>query len=128
MYIETPDDSFLAITDKLEIPEYARPFCDNWGNIKTAERKVIEESHGADFVNVYIFQLETGFYFGYQLKIKTIVLQKEANIKDAPAETEQEARLAARKELFSIISKQSKKLLEVFLHFDRICYNQPELF
>ncbi len=90
--------------------------------------EIFEESHGADFVNVHIFQLESGFYFGYQLKIKTLILQKNANIKDVPAETEQAARSAVRKELFSIISKQSKKLLETFLSFDRICYNQPELF
>jgi hypothetical protein len=128
MVVETPVDNPPPITEKPEIPEHARPFCDSWGNIKTAEKKVIEESHGADFVNVYIFHLETGFYFGYQLKIKTLIMQKQANIKDTPAKTEHEARIAAREELFSIIEKQSKKILEAFLFFDRICYNQGELF
>ncbi len=33
MYIETPIEDLPPISDKLEIPEYAKPFCDNWGNI-----------------------------------------------------------------------------------------------
>jgi hypothetical protein len=126
MIIETPVENTASIIRTIEIPEYARSYCDLWGNIKKNPVKTIEESHGADFIRINIFQADPGFFYGYQFKIKKLILQKEANITDIPFESEEKARRGARNELLSIITE--KKLLQTFINFDKICYNQPELF
>jgi hypothetical protein len=126
--IETLIENPPPVVDAVIIPEYARPYCDKWGNIKTDPLTIIEESRGTDFVKIYFFKIESSFFYSYQLKIKTVILQKVANINDVPEETEKKARRAARDELTEIMKKQSKNLLKIFLNFDRIYYNQPELF
>ena len=127
--IETPVESPPPITNTINLPEYARGYCDLWGNIKKAPVKSIEQSDGPDFVKVYIFQADPGYYFGIQIKLNKLVYQKEANIyHDPPQESEDKARWAARDFIATIISKYSKKLMKTFLTFDKICYNQPELF
>jgi hypothetical protein len=77
-------------------------------------------------IKVLIYIVNDNFYYGYQLKINKIILQKQANIKDRPEETENNARLAARNELLNIVTE--KRLNDIFILFDKICYNQKELF
>jgi hypothetical protein len=126
MIIETPVENPPPVIGTVEIPEYARPYCDLWGNIKKEPVKTIEESHGADFIKINIFRADPGFFYGYQFKIKKLILQKEANITDIPFDTEEKARRGIRDELLSIVTE--KKLLDTFAALDLICYNQPELF
>jgi hypothetical protein len=126
MIVETPVENSPPVIETIEIPEYARPFCDSWGNIKKEPVKTIEQTQGRDFIKINIFRADPGFFYGYQFKIKKLILQKEANINDVPFETEEKARRAARNELLSLVSE--KKLLQTFISFDKVCYNQPELF
>jgi hypothetical protein len=126
MIVETPVENAPAVTGAIKIPEYARPYCDSWGNIKKKPVKTIEQNKGGDFIKIYIFQAGPCFFYEYQFKIKKLILQKNANINDVPFETEEKARIAARNELLSLVSE--KKRQETFSSFDLICYNQPELF
>jgi hypothetical protein len=124
--IETPAENAPPVIGAVNIPEYARPYCDIWGNIQKEPVKVLEETHDPNFVKVFIFCTEQGFFYGYQLKFDKLVLQKKANINDVPLQSEKEALNTARSEL--IAATTEKKLLKVFITFDTICYNQPELF
>ena len=128
--LETPVENPppLAV-DAVELPEYARSYCDKWGNIKKTPEKIIEQNKAGDFIKVYIYKTDAGFYYGFQIKLRKLIYQKEANIiRDTPQETIDTAKMAARKEMVSIVNSYSKKLTEAFLTFDKICYNQPELF
>jgi len=128
--IETPVENPppLAI-DAVELPEYARAYCDKWGNMRKTALKTVEQSKGGDFVKISIYDAPTGFYYAFQAKLRRLVYQKEANIiKDAPEKTAEAALFAARRELVSLVNNYSKKLVELYLTFDKICYNQPELF
>jgi hypothetical protein len=115
-----------AVIETVTIPEAARPFCDAWGNFLKEPLKTIEENHDGNFINVFIYEHEKLFYFGYQLKLGKIIRQKKAAIFDRPLETIDTARRAAQDELKSFVSE--RKLKKVFIYFDKICYNQPELF
>jgi hypothetical protein len=126
MSLETPIENATPVIETAEIPEYARSFCDSGGNIKKEPLKILEESHGPDFIKIFVYHTETGFFFGYQLKLKKLILQKQANIKDTPMEGEMAAIKAARKELTALASEN--RLIKTFIMFDTICYNQPELF
>jgi hypothetical protein len=76
------------VIDAIAIPEHAWPWCDKWGNIKKPPEKTIEQCHGADFIKLHIYKTETGF-FCFQLKIKKLIAQQEANIiNQTPFETE----------------------------------------
>ena len=126
--IEIPVENPPLVIGAVDVPEYARSYCDTWGNIKKTPVKAIEQVHGPDFIRIYIYQADPGFYFGFQLKLKKLILQKKANIKDEPYKTEDEARQAARRSMITFVSMYSKKLVDEYLAFDKICYNQPELF
>ncbi|MCL2138209.1 MAG: hypothetical protein FWH41_01605 [Treponema sp.] len=131
MIIETPHENIELtepVVKPVEIPEKMRPFSDKWGNIITKPIDVISENHGPHFIQVSLYAVNNLYFYGYQLKIKKLVFQKRAKVTDRPEETERDARRAAQNELFEIVNKQSKKALDVFLIFDKICYNQPELF
>jgi hypothetical protein len=131
MIIETPGGNSNIINlaiGKVEIPEPMQPYCDTWGNLKIDPVDILEETHSFNFIKVFIYKVDENFYFGYQLRLNRLVMQKQANVLDRPEKTKNAARQVARKELHSIVSKHSKKTLEAFLIFDTICYNQPELF
>jgi hypothetical protein len=127
MVIETPVDFENApiVFNAVSIPESARQFCDIWGNFINPI-KTIEQNHTNNFIKVFIYGFESRFYFGYQLKIKKVIREKRANIADVPIDTEEKARKAARDELTTIVREE--KLQKVFITFDKMCYNQPELF
>jgi len=127
--LETPVENPPPVLETVELPEYARAYCDKWGNIKKTPEKVIEQNKAADFVKIFIYNADPGFYFGFQLKIRKLIYQREANIlKDTAQDTAEAATYAARRELVALVNSYSKKMIEAFLTFDKICYNQPELF
>jgi hypothetical protein len=127
MVVETPAeiDNAPLVFNAVSIPESARQLCDIWGNFINP-LKTIEQNHGNDFIKIFIYGFEGRFYFGYQLKLKRVIREKRANISDVPIDTEEKARKAARDELTSLATET--KLQKVFTTFDKICYNQPELF
>jgi len=127
--LETPVENPPPLIDAVELPEYARAFCDKWGNMRKIPLKTVEQSKAGDFVKICVYDAPMGFYYAIQAKLRRLVWQKEANvIKDAPEKTPEAALFAARRELVSVVNKYSKKLVELYLTFDKICYNQPELF
>jgi len=127
-YVEIPVENPPPVIEKADIPEFARPFCDKWGNIKKTPEKMIEENHGMDFIKIFIYKAGPGFYFSFQLKLRKLIFQKEANIKDNSHDSIEAARRAARDAIVSVVQNYSKNLIETFITFDKICYNQPELF
>jgi len=126
--IETPAKNLPTIAYSGPTAAFARDYVDIWGNIKKAPIKTLEQAHGGDFIKVYVYAAEPGFFYGFQVKLRKLIYQKQANIKDAPEKTIDSALFAARRELVSIVNNYSKKLVELFLTFDKIVYNQPELF
>ena len=126
MIVEIPIEHPARVIPSLNIPESARAYCDIWGNIKKEPIEVIEENHGPNFIRVLIFAVNDRFFYGYQLKLSKIILQKQANINDKPEETKNNAKLAARDELINVAKE--KNINDIFIMFDKICYNQPELF
>jgi hypothetical protein len=127
--LESPVENPPPVIDAVELPEYARAYCDKWGNMRKTPLKTIEQCKAGDFVKIFIYDAPMGFYYAFQAKLRRLVYQKEANIiKDAPEKTPEAALFAARRELVSIVNNYSKKLIKLFLTFDKICYNQPELF
>jgi hypothetical protein len=124
---ETPVEieNAAPIFNPVSIPEAARPLCDTWGNFKNP-LKAIEENHGLNFIKIFIYGYDTRFYYGYQLKLDKMIREKKANITERGENTEERARKAARNELINLTTET--KLRKMFICFDRICYNQPELF
>jgi hypothetical protein len=103
--------------------------CDTWGNIKAAPERIIEETHGKNFIKILIFEVDGAFYFGYQFRISRLIRGKTANINGQSYETPGSAITAARKELKGIIFKtKSRGLKMLFANFVKLYYNQPELF
>jgi len=126
--VETPAENLPTIAYSGPTAAFARDYVDLWGNFNITPIKAIEQAHGPDFIKVFIYEAEPGFYYGFQIKLRKLIYQKQANINDAPEKTIDAALVAARRELVSIVGNYSKKLVELFLTFDKICYNQPELF
>jgi hypothetical protein len=116
----------IAAPDAVTVPESACNYCDTWGNFTKQPVKTIEENRDKNFIKVFIYKHEKHFYYGYQLKLEKVIRQKKANIFDPPLETEEKAMIAARKDLIALTSE--KKLNKIFISFEKICYNQPELF
>jgi len=126
--LETPVDNPPPVTGSVLIPEYAKNYCDKWGNIQKPPENCIEENRGTDFIKIYIYKTDPGYYFGYQIKMNKLILQKQANILMKPYETVEKAQIAARADLVSTVGKHSNNKTKLLYSFDKICYNQPELF
>jgi hypothetical protein len=127
MVVETPleIENTPLVFSAVSIPESARQLCDIWGNFINP-LKTIEQNHGNNFIKVFIYGFENRFYFGYQLKLEKLIKEKKANVSDISYDTEEKAQKAAKDELTSLATET--KLRKVFIMFDKICYNQPELF
>jgi hypothetical protein len=127
MVVETPAEieSTPLVFNAVSIPESAWQLCDIWGNF-TNPLKTIEQNHGNNFIKIFIYGFKERFYFGYQLKLKKLIREKKANVSDVFYNTEEKARIAAKDELTGLATET--KLRKVFIMFDKICYNQPELF
>jgi hypothetical protein len=127
MVVETPAEIENApiVFNAVSIPKIARQLCDTWGNFINPLR-TIEQNHGKNFIKVFIYGFESRFYFGYQFKLEKLIREKRANISDVFYNTEENARKAARSEMTGLVTET--KLKKLFVMFDKICYNQPELF
>ena len=127
--LETLIENPPPVIDVAELPENVKEYCDKWGNIKMPPEKSIEQHIAGDFVKVNIYKIEQGYFYGFQMKIRKLIYQKKANvIKDTPQENFDMAKITARREIADIVNRYSKKLIPFYLSFDKVCYNQPELF
>jgi hypothetical protein len=100
---------------------------DVWGNLRGDPYRLIEETCGENTIKVSIYKVDTRFYYGYQLKVGTLIRQKAANISAATHKTEGAAREAAGKEIEAVCAgnKNSKKF---FADFTKIRYTEYDLF
>lgn len=103
------------------------PAYDQWGNLKENPLKTIEETHGGNFVKIFINEYRGAFYFGFQFRVERVIRQKKANIKDRPLDSPDAAGAAARKIIIKIC-KENHAIKRLFAEFAIIVYNQPELF
>lgn len=139
MKIETPGDTEDEAPPPLGIFVETPPeteFYDQWGNLKGPPVKTIEETHGENFIKIFVYQYtsintvacgrETDYFFGFQIKIDKLIRQKRANIASPPMRNADEARLAAQKMIVDICRKN--KAAKRMADFQIISYNQPELF
>ena len=101
--------------------------CDAWGNIRTEPAGGTEERHGDYYVKIFIYSVEGKFFYGYQLKIGTMIRQKAANIKDRSFSTAELARSACSIEIERVCNS-NKNVKKLFADFIRIRYNQGSLF
>jgi hypothetical protein len=100
---------------------------DIWGNLRGDPHKVIEETHEENTVKVFIYKVDTFFYYGYQLKVGTLLRQRAANIEALAYKTEWSAREAAGKEI-EIICVGNKNSKKHFEEFTKIRYIEHDLF
>ena len=101
--------------------------CDAWGNIRGEPAGTTEERHGDYYVKILIHCVEGVFYYGYQIKIGTMIRQKAANIKDRSFSTAELARSSASMEIERVCNT-NKNVKKLFADFIRIRYNQGTLF
>jgi hypothetical protein len=100
---------------------------DQWGNLRLQAEKVIEETHGQNFIKILIYKYNEQYFYGFQIKIEKLVRQKKANIGDPPLQSTEAARAAAREQIIGIC-KAGHAIKKAFNDFTVIRYNQPELF
>jgi hypothetical protein len=101
--------------------------CDAWGNIRGEPSGSVDERHDNHFVKLLVYQKDGRFYYGYQIKIGTMIKQKTANIKDRSFTSEDGARGAASIEVERVCNS-NKNVKKLFAEFIRIRYNQRTLF
>ena len=101
--------------------------CDAWGNICVEPCGQIEERHGDYFVRIFIHNFNDRYYYGYQLKIGTMIRQRVANAKDQGFSTTEIARSSASVEIERVCNT-NKNVKKLFADFLRIRYNQGTLF
>jgi len=101
--------------------------CDTWGNIQGEPFCVIEERHGDWFVKIFIHHVESRYYYGYQINIKTMVRQKTASVNDRSFDSADYTRSLASIEVERICN-ENKNVKKIFADFIQIRYNQGSLF
>jgi hypothetical protein len=100
---------------------------DAWGNLRGDPFNFIEETHGENTIKVFIYQVEMLFYYGYQLKVGTLLRQRVANIGAVAYKTEAAAQEAAGKEI-EIICAGNKNSKKYFEEFTKVRYIEYDLF
>jgi hypothetical protein len=111
----------------LTLPIGRQEYCDVWGNLRNNPIQIIEEHHGDNFIKIFIYEYEHHFYYGYQLKVGTMIRQKLANVKDENyTSIDNIARAASAK--IKTLCDTNKNVRKLFEDFTKIRYNQPELF
>jgi hypothetical protein len=101
--------------------------CDAWGNIRGEPDGTAEERHGEDSVKITVHYTDGRWFYGYQIKIGTMIKQKAANVKDHPFSSADFARSAASIEVERVCNT-NKNVKRIFAEFIRIRYNQGSLF
>jgi hypothetical protein len=100
---------------------------DAWGNIKKNPAKAEKERHNEDFINIFLYQLQDNWYYGYQLKIDKLARQKKANISDPAFGSPGGARREAIKTIIRLC-RENRAIKRLFAEFAIAEYNQLELF
>jgi hypothetical protein len=111
----------------ITVPAERKENCDAWGNLRGKSVRIIEERRGDNFINIFIYEYEHYFYYGYQLKVGTMIKQKLANIKDKNYSGSDIALAYANAEIKALCDT-NKNVRKLFVGFTKIRYNQPELF
>ena len=122
--VSNPDDIRKISLVPAEPPN---AMCDAWGNIRGEPAGSTEERHGDYYVKIFIYGVDGRFYYGYQIKIGTMIRQKTANIKDRSFSTAELARSSASVEIERVCGT-NKNVNKLFADFIRIRYNQGSLF
>ncbi|GHU35006.1 hypothetical protein FACS1894172_16120 [Spirochaetia bacterium] len=100
---------------------------DTWGNLRGDPVKTIQETHDNDFIEVIIYKGDKLFYYGYSLRLGTLILRKAANIKNESYLTAEAARSHACKEIQEVCTR-SRNAQKAIVNFTRIWVQQGELF
>jgi hypothetical protein len=111
----------------LALPAAVNAVCDVWGNIRADPIKIIEETHDDNFVNLFIYEIDGAFFFGYQIKVGKTICQKAANIDDETFETQELARVFGCAEIQNACNS-NKNTRKLFAGFKKIKDAQLELF
>ncbi|MCL2410082.1 MAG: hypothetical protein FWC97_00420 [Treponema sp.] len=101
--------------------------CDAWGCIRSEPVGTVFERIIEDYVKIFIYCVDAGYYYGYHIKIGTMLRQKAANINDRKFGNADLARVAASIEVENICNT-NKNVKKVFADFIRVRYNQGSLF
>jgi hypothetical protein len=101
--------------------------CDRWGNLRADHAEIIEERHRDNFIKILIHEYNGCFFYGYQIKIETLVEQKAANINASGHSAREAARRSAVFEIENICAAH-RTARKAFADFTKIRYNQQELF
>ena len=100
--------------------------CDAWGNIKL-QPETIAERHGDNFVSIAIYKIDSNYYFGYQIKLVSVLVNKAGNISGKKYQSADAARLAACLEMRNIIQK-NRAARKAVSDFKIVVPEQLELF
>jgi hypothetical protein len=100
---------------------------DRWGNLRGDPQRVIDERHGDYFIKVMIYRYRDFFYYGYQLKVGTMIRQRAANVSGQVFKTPETARMAASLEIEKACA-ENKNVRKLFADFTMIRYSQGSLF
>jgi hypothetical protein len=100
---------------------------DIYGNFRAVPEQIIEERHNGDFIKISIYKNESGFYYGYQIKIAAMVKQKTANIKEKTYRSADAACMYAVLEIERICMAH-RTVRKVYVNFTKIRHSQRELF
>jgi hypothetical protein len=120
-------DGFDAPWASVIIPGEAPAGCDAWGNIRGEPCGTVDERHGDNFIRVLIYKREEGFYYGFQLKVGTMIREQATNIHGEAFGTADTARAAAGREIEALCGT-NKNVKKLFVDFGKIRYNQGMLF
>ena len=123
---DTPDPNAIKKIS-LAPPEPPHEACDAWGCIRNEPVGTISEHIFEDYVKIYIYCVDSKYYYGYHIKIGTMLRQKAASINDRSFGNADHARAAASIEIESVCNT-NKNVKSAFADFIRIRYNQGSLF
>jgi hypothetical protein len=99
---------------------------DSWGNIKTPPTKTWEETHGENFIKIFVYAYGGGYLYGYQAKVEKMVRQRRPNIGQTPLQSVEAAYYTARKDIIDICCK-NRVIKRLLADFEVMGYNQAEL-
>ena len=123
---DTPDPNAIKKIS-LALLEPPHEACDAWGCIRNEPVGIISERIFEDYVKIFIYCVDAKYYYGYHIKIGTMLRQKAANINDRSFGNADIARAAASIEIEGVCNT-NRSVKAVFADFIRIRYNQGSLF
>jgi hypothetical protein len=82
--------------------------CDSWGNIKTPPIKACEETHGENFIKIFVYSYSGGYLYGCQAKVEKMVRQRRPNIGQTPLQSVETVYYTARRDILDICRKKPR--------------------